>query len=247
MIEITNRSHPGSSLTLVAIDNASWFLFVGYCYEFSPPLALPFLLLLTSLSSHSGTDVLDVLRLHQSKRLPRFLHPPAWMSSSRSRTPTPNPSIINSASLLDSTTSRPHTYDEITSIQHSGEDESQAHNTLRPPISHSSNPDPGTSASHSIPRVRSAESSPEPPMAKHLHREIIDARDRPRPRPSTASDSQDGREDIETDTKKSGHSQYSSLSSIVLKKKRTRTLTTPHQAAVLHALLAQVCHPYIFD
>ena len=26
------------------------------------------------------------------------------------------------------------------------------------------------------------------------------------------------------------------------KKKRTRTLTTPHQAAVLHALLAQVCH-----
>jgi hypothetical protein len=25
------------------------------------------------------------------------------------------------------------------------------------------------------------------------------------------------------------------------KKKRTRTLTTPHQAAVLHALLAQVC------
>jgi hypothetical protein len=25
------------------------------------------------------------------------------------------------------------------------------------------------------------------------------------------------------------------------KKKRTRTLTTPHQSAVLHALLAQVC------
>ena len=27
------------------------------------------------------------------------------------------------------------------------------------------------------------------------------------------------------------------------KKKRTRTLTTPHQSAVLHALLAQVCSP----
>jgi hypothetical protein len=27
------------------------------------------------------------------------------------------------------------------------------------------------------------------------------------------------------------------------KKKRTRTLTTPHQSAVLHALLAQVCRP----
>jgi hypothetical protein len=27
------------------------------------------------------------------------------------------------------------------------------------------------------------------------------------------------------------------------KKKRTRTLTTPHQSAVLHALLAQVCPP----
>lgn len=33
------------------------------------------------------------------------------------------------------------------------------------------------------------------------------------------------------------------------KKKRTRTLTTPHQAAVLHALLAQVCFfaSMIFD
>lgn len=40
------------------------------------------------------------------------------------------------------------------------------------------------------------------------------------------------------------------------KKKRTRTLTTPHQSAVLHALLAQVCahqltysnyHPFLID
>lgn len=58
--------------------------------------------------------------------------------------------------------------------------------------------------------------------------------------PSSASDSssQSGMADNETEPEQ--QSELSSQTAPAPKKKRTRTLTTPHQSAVLHALLAQV-------
>ncbi|KAG2002394.1 hypothetical protein CC2G_004588 [Coprinopsis cinerea AmutBmut pab1-1] len=58
---------------------------------------------------------------------------------------------------------------------------------------------------------------------------------------SPSSDSQSGRADSEADTKKKESGDAANAPPP--KKKRTRTLTTPHQAAVLHALLAQSRFP----
>lgn len=64
-------------------------------------------------------------------------------------------------------------------------------------------------------------------------------------RSSPSLSSHSGNGDHETEGERSQLSETSSAPTTfefaVPKKKRTRTLTTPHQAAVLHALLAQVC------
>ncbi|KAG1726833.1 hypothetical protein EDB19DRAFT_2042958 [Suillus lakei] len=62
---------------------------------------------------------------------------------------------------------------------------------------------------------------------------------------SSASDSssQSGMADNETEAERSQQSELSAPTAPVPKKKRTRTLTTPHQSAVLHALLAQSRFP----
>jgi len=57
--------------------------------------------------------------------------------------------------------------------------------------------------------------------------------------PSDTS-SQSGMADNETEAERSQQSELSAPALPALKKKRTRTLTTPHQSAVLHALLAKV-------
>lgn len=65
--------------------------------------------------------------------------------------------------------------------------------------------------------------------------------------PSVSSHSGNG--DHETEGERSQLSEASSAPATfefaVPKKKRTRTLTTPHQAAVLHSLLAQVCSTFL--
>ena len=53
------------------------------------------------------------------------------------------------------------------------------------------------------------------------------------------SSSQSGMADVETEAERSQQSEISTPAAAPPKKKRTRTLTTPHQSAVLHALLAQ--------
>lgn len=58
---------------------------------------------------------------------------------------------------------------------------------------------------------------------------------------SSDSSSQSGMADNETEAERSQHSERSAPQvTAPPKKKRTRTLTTPHQSAVLHALLAKV-------
>jgi hypothetical protein len=59
-------------------------------------------------------------------------------------------------------------------------------------------------------------------------------------RPSSASDSSSQSGMADNETEPDHQSEPSPQSAPAPKKKRTRTLTTPHQSAVLHALLAQV-------
>jgi hypothetical protein len=81
-------------------------------------------------------------------------------------------------------------------------------------------------------------------MAKRLRRASIDPQERyhEHSRSSPSSDSQSGMADTEIDQKKNTQNP-GATGAAPQKKKRTRTLTTPHQAAVLHALLAQVRAP----
>ncbi|KAJ7882472.1 hypothetical protein B0H13DRAFT_2344679 [Mycena leptocephala] len=60
---------------------------------------------------------------------------------------------------------------------------------------------------------------------------------------SHSSDSQSGMADTDDPEGMSPYSETSPPPVVPLKKKRTRTLTTPHQSAVLHALLAQSRFP----
>jgi hypothetical protein len=93
---------------------------------------------------------------------------------------------------------------------------------------------------------RPDQTSPDQPPRKKMHRQVSEGRTEESVDRSTPSaSSQSGIEDQETEADQSQRSEASpaptTFAFAVPKKKRTRTLTTPHQAAVLHALLAQVC------
>ncbi|TFK22515.1 hypothetical protein FA15DRAFT_514800 [Coprinopsis marcescibilis] len=97
------------------------------------------------------------------------------------------------------------------------------------------NPDPQSP----IPRghVRPAEGELDQPYTKRIRRGSNEpSPDRAGRLASPSSDSQGGMADSEAETKQGDEN----TTGPPPKKKRTRTLTTPHQAAVLHALLAQV-------
>ncbi|KAJ7585252.1 hypothetical protein C8J56DRAFT_144842 [Mycena floridula] len=134
---------------------------------------------------------------------------------SESRSPTPKPNINPSLSTPPSASTSRH-------------DSIPEQSTSRLP------PSPR-------PRTRSREISPvhSPPMAKRLRRGL------PRPRTHSSPSADDSQGDL-ADTEDGTQSQRSERSpapSSTPKKKRTRTLTTPHQSAVLHALLAQSRFP----
>lgn len=152
------------------------------------------------------------------------------MAKSRSVTPTPNIYAINPSS--GPTRSRTPTNDTTTS-------------TTTPPATsgESSHPPPQFTHFHSfVSSQTSADDlehrrpSPEsPPMAKRMRRQSPEDTSR-----SHSSDSQSGMADTDEPEGMSPYSETSPPPVAPLKKKRTRTLTTPHQSAVLHALLAQV-------
>ena len=85
----------------------------------------------------------------------------------------------------------------------------------------------------------------EQPAAKKPRRQPDDEKRKPNLRSSPSSSSQDVPES-EMDADRSQQSETSLSPAAPPKKKRTRTLTTPHQSAVLHALLAQVCIIFCF-
>lgn len=166
----------------------------------------------------------------ETVRRPHRLHRSSThrcMPKSRSATPTPNIYATNLPSSSGLTPSRT-------------------------PTNEPTAPTPGESSQPSPPQFThvhsfvSSQTSPDdpldrrpspdsPPMAKRMRRQSPEDTSR-----SQSSDSRSGMADTEPE----GMSPYSETSSpppvAPLKKKRTRTLTTPHQSAVLHALLAQV-------
>lgn len=154
------------------------------------------------------------------------------MSKSRSTTPTnTNTPSLQSTSLP--TTSR-HQIHENPPI-HVGEREEQSTESRIP--SSSATPVPSSAERHPRP-------TPSPPatMAKRLRKETPPPSAKKPSRSSPSSDSQDGMADTE-DGNRSQRSEKSPPPAAPPKKKRTRTLTTPHQSAVLHALLAQSRFP----
>jgi hypothetical protein len=152
-----------------------------------------------------------------------FLSP--RMSHSGSHTPTNNPTISNTIINPQSTVSRPQILDDVPSAELLIEDLGRPPVTppsLEPPIAESSSK-----------RRSASESSTEKPMAKRIRRESPETQSRASRHDSSSSEMQ-----VEMVVEKAKSSQASNPTPP--KKKRTRTLTTPQQFAVLQALLAKV-------
>lgn len=154
------------------------------------------------------------------------------MSKSPSPHPTNNPTNSSPSSEIPHTsTSRTQTHEAHIAVVEHNSPTSSSHPTLI----HPSTPEP--SAGPSRTRARENDTLSQQSMAKRFRVEPVRARQSDRSSPS--SDSQGGMADTE-DGEQSHRSGRSPAPSEPPKKKRTRTLTTPHQSSVLHALLAQV-------
>ncbi|KAF8829720.1 hypothetical protein HHX47_DHR2000242 [Lentinula edodes] len=144
------------------------------------------------------------------------------MSNLPSPQPVNNPNPTNTPSSEVPCTSRTETHEvTIAAVDHNSPASSPPtfiqHSTLETDRS----------------RIRPREDDSEQPIAKRFRAETMS---RQSDRSSPSSDSQGGM----ADTEEGEQSRRSPQPSEPPKKKRTRTLTTPHQSAVLHDLLAQV-------
>ncbi|GLB42608.1 putative homeodomain containing protein [Lyophyllum shimeji] len=167
------------------------------------------------------------------------------MSKSRSPTPTPanTVSTANITPSPQSTTSRTHSHEHIPSVPTSGDSDHRF--ILRPVHPHSLLAEaPETSHRSPASALRRAEANPaDLPMAKRFRKESPKTQSGPTSKSSPSSDSQGDMADTEIDDRKTQQSDPPPPAVPLPKKKRTRTLTTPHQSAVLHALLAQSRFP----
>ncbi|KAF8639074.1 hypothetical protein AX16_010380 [Volvariella volvacea WC 439] len=170
------------------------------------------------------------------------------MSTSRSNTPPANPNRPNTSPSLS---------ESITTLRPSANDLPPTELTIQRDQTSTSRSIP-----HSLSPTSSANTSPTPThhpddpisqqeqMAKRMKEESPETGDPASARSSPSIDSQGGTADTETDVKQDekmpGQSEEQPAASAAAplpKKKRTRTLTTPHQSAVLHALLAKSRFP----
>ncbi|KAJ4490811.1 hypothetical protein J3R30DRAFT_139591 [Lentinula aciculospora] len=149
------------------------------------------------------------------------------MSNHPAPRPTNNPSPTKTpSSEVPPSTSRTETHeDTVAAVEHNHPASSSPTFILH------STPEPGPS------RIRPREDSSEQHLHKRFRAEPMSSKHSDRSSPS--SDSQGGM----ADTEEGEQSRRSPETSEPQKKKRTRTLTTPHQSAVLHALLAQSRFP----
>jgi hypothetical protein len=151
------------------------------------------------------------------------------MSHSGSHTPTNNPTTSN-INNPPSSASRAQILDDTPSAEHLIED------LARPQITPSSL-EPLIAESSSKRRTAS-QSSTEKHMAKRIRRVSPETRHRASRHNSSSSDLQDESDEMVEEKGKRQEPLASATTSP--KKKRTRTLTTPQQFAVLQALLAKV-------
>ncbi|KAL0061337.1 hypothetical protein AAF712_011854 [Marasmius tenuissimus] len=151
------------------------------------------------------------------------------MSKDRTRStpPTTNTSPRNPTNTTERSTSR----------QQKHEPSPEGERTHKAPLG---SPKPTASSSRTRP-LEEDETTEHQSMAKRLRRDST-AQEGRSDRSSPSSDSQGGFADTE-ETERVTHSEQSNTPAAPPKKKRTRTLTTPHQSAVLHALLAQSRFP----
>jgi hypothetical protein len=154
---------------------------------------------------------------------------------SKSRSPSPTHNLSSTINLSESTNLRQPALEERSPHQQSGEYTEPITVRLSPP-----RPElPESSRRRQL--IRPAEDSTEEPMAKRIRRMSPEFQSRADSHSSPSSeDSQDDMADNEMDVAKLNRPEPLPTTSAPPKKKRTRTLTTPHQSAVLHALLAQV-------
>lgn len=169
------------------------------------------------------------------------------MSKSRSNSPTLNierPPTSIPPEPVTATTSRRQTHENPPPVHFLPVGERDEESSLRPTLIHSPPSPPQPIASGSRTRRASDSSPTDQPMAKRLRRESPLPRTRARrgSRSSPSTDSQGGMADSEDGSRSLNPEKLPAFTSAP-KKKRTRTLTTPHQSAVLHALLAQVSIP----
>lgn len=163
------------------------------------------------------------------------------MSGSLPPSPSPNPPPTNISLPPASTNSRTYRITENTSNIPIEEHRQLA---SEQPVASTSTTSP-SQTSHQTPqsgikRPASRDFEDESPtMAKRLRRISVvkEEASQEQMRMSPSSDSQDT-ENNQSSAKGKRPEQQTETAPV--KKKRTRTLTTPHQAAVLHALLAQV-------
>ncbi|KAF5346846.1 hypothetical protein D9756_010625 [Leucocoprinus leucothites] len=176
------------------------------------------------------------------------------MSGSRPPSPSPNSPPTNTTHSPDSTTSRTYRLAEptyrLTEPTSNILIEEQRQESKTPVASNPTPSDqldsPQQVPQHGVKRHFSAdpqEESSSMAVAKRQRRTTpAPKQEGSQERMSPSSDSQSGGENSHSDARGKGAEQLQQDNAPV-KKKRTRTLTTPHQAAVLHALLAQSRFP----
>ncbi|KAJ7727273.1 hypothetical protein B0H16DRAFT_756923 [Mycena metata] len=160
------------------------------------------------------------------------------MSKSRSVTPTPNLYAPINPSSSGPTSSRTPTDDTTTTTTTATTTSATSGEILHSPSQYTHFHSFVSAQASPDDLIHRRPSPDSPPMAKRMRRQSPEDTSR-----SQSSDSQSGMADNEEAEGMSPYSETSPPLVAPLKKKRTRTLTTPHQSAVLHALLAQSRFP----
>ncbi|KAL0948550.1 hypothetical protein HGRIS_011110 [Hohenbuehelia grisea] len=162
------------------------------------------------------------------------------MSNSRSATPTPRTPPANTTPRLAPalSISRPDTHDSLSFLRSRETDQDQS-----TPTPSSSIPLPQTGAEPSSSSLRRRAESLSDERSPKRRKTASEMRPRSHTRSSPSSDSPSDSQDGLADNENSPVIHQTEPQAVPPKKKRTRTLTTPHQSAVLHALLAQSRFP----
>ncbi|KAH7886555.1 hypothetical protein F5I97DRAFT_1868093 [Phlebopus sp. FC_14] len=133
-------------------------------------------------------------------------------------------------------------------VEHDSQHRLQTHSDPRTAQTDSPDPTLDPTSTPITPQGSSHQSRPEqdvstrPPIKRQRRNQQTNMTTE-RASPTSDSSSQSGMADNETEAERNPQSEVSTPAAAPPKKKRTRTLTTPHQSAVLHALLAKSRFP----